>query len=142
MELPGVGEQADPSCIAAFHDILEIRVRRILVPLVGVHIDGLAVAESVHEEHDIHLLEFFLLVDCLLRVLNAGSALARILFFQRVKFLYDDLCHGITAVENVLIFVNVGVCFLVLRHERLDLQTDQFVQAHIQNGICLLFRKV
>ena len=30
VELSGVGEQADPSCIAALHDILEIRVRCLL----------------------------------------------------------------------------------------------------------------
>lgn len=59
VELSCVGKQTDSSRVAALHDIFEIRVRSLLISLICGNVDRLAVTEPVHEEHNVHLLEFF-----------------------------------------------------------------------------------
>ena len=141
MELSGIREQAHLSGIFAYEDKTVLRVCRLPVSLIGCDIDGLRIAEAIHEEDDIHLLDLLLLVDRFLGVLNRCPALAPIFLLEAVKLVHDYLRHGIPAVENVLIAVDICHGFLVLIDQRLNFKTDQLVQTHVQDSVCLLLRE-
>ena len=141
MELSCIREQAHLSGILADKDEAVLRVRCLFVSLVGRNIDGLRIAESIHEEDDVRLLDLLLLVDRFLGVFNCCPALAPVFLFEAVKLVHDNLCHGIPALKDVLIAVDISHGLFVLIDQRLDLESDQLIQTHVQNGVRLLLRE-
>ena len=63
-----------------------------------------------------------------------SAAFPAVLLLKPVQILYDHARHGIIIVEDILIARDILQCFLMLFYQRLDLQPDQTVQAHLQDG--------
>ena len=63
-------------------------------------------------------------------------------FFQCFQLFDDDFCHCRAASKDFLIQCNVFQCLLMFCHQGFDLQSDQLVQTHFQNGSRLTLGKM
>ena len=141
IQLSRIGEQADSSRVSALECKPVLRIRRLLIALIDGQIDGLGIAEAVHEKHHVHLFRLLFLKYRLRTVIDHGSSGPCELLFDLVQLIYDDLGHGLPALQNILITIDIRKGLLMLFNQRLQLQTDELVQAHFQNGVGLVLRK-
>ena len=96
---------------------------------------------KAHPEYNIHLFHFLLHINRLTGCCDLCFSDTLILLFNLIQFIHNNLCHGITSCQNIFIAVNICHCLIMLFDERFDLQTNQLIQTHFQNGICLLLCK-
>ena len=131
MHLSGGGKQAEPSGIFTGKDVFIFCICGFFIPLVSRDIHGFGVAKTIHQEDDIHLFQFFFLVDRFLSVLDDSFAGMAVFLLESVQFIHDDLGHGISAVQNILIAIDVCHGLFVFVDQCFQFQTDQLIQTHL-----------
>ena len=141
MELARGSEQTYLPRVLAEEDELALRVRGLFVALIGGFVHGLGIAEAVHEEDYIRLFYLLFLKDGLLHIVDDCPSLTAVGLLEAVQLVDDDLGHGIPAVQDILIAIDVRHGILMLLDQGLYLQADQLVQAHLQDGVGLALRK-
>ena len=107
--------------------MLVLRIRGFFVPLVDIRIYRLGIAKSVHQEYDFLLLDLILLVNRLFGILNGRAPLSGKFFFNLVQICYDDFCHRIIVVQDILISGDVLERLFMLFHQGFQFQADQFI---------------
>ena len=131
MHLTGIGKQADTSGVFTGEDVFILCIRGFFIPFISRLVDGFCVTKTVHEEYNIHLFQFFLLVDRFLTVLDDGLTGMAVFLFESIQFIHNDLRHGISAIQYVFIAVNICHGLFVLVDQGFQLQTDQLIQTHL-----------
>ena len=76
MHLSLFGKYGNSSVVAYRTFVLDLFVDGFFISFEGGNVDHLAVTESVHDEVNIHLFEFFFLIDGFLTVLDDSSSLS------------------------------------------------------------------
>ena len=142
MKLAAVSKKTDFICIHTGKHIAVFTAGSFFVSFIGIFVDQLHIAKTVHQEADLCFLHFFLLVNSFLCVFNGGAPLCTVFLFNGIQLFYDHFCHRIIMIQNILIKSNIFHGLLILCLKSLDFQTDQLVKAHIQNGCGLLFCKL
>jgi len=54
-----------------------------------------------------------------------------VFLLESVQFIHDDLGHGISAVQNILIAIDVCHGLFVFVDQCFQFQTDQLIQTHL-----------
>ena len=142
MKLAAVSKKTDFICIHTGKHIAVFTAGSFFVSFIGVFVDQLHIAKTVHQEADLCFLHFFLLVNSFLCVFNGGTSLCTVFLFNGIQLFYDHFCHRIIMIQNILIKSNIFHGLLILCLKSLNLQTDQLIKAHVQNGCGLLFCKL
>ena len=123
--------------IHAAQNILILLICRFPVTFIDGSIHRLCITKAVHQKDNLLLLYFIFLKHSFFCILDLRFTLHGIFFFQRIQIINDHLRHRIIIIQNILIFCNICKRCLMLLHQRLDFQTDQLVQTHLQNCLCL-----
>ena len=134
MHSPGICEHTDLVCIHTGEYIFVLAVCCLLIPLIRRLVNGPGISETVHKENNLHLLDFLFLIYGFGSIFNRCDTFSPEFFFYSFQLINDDCCHGIIVVENILIAGNIFQSCLMLCHKRLDLQANEFIEAHIQYG--------
>ena len=141
MHLPIRRKDAYTPRIHTIYNVLILPVGRSFIPLIGGGIYRFGIAETIHKEHDFLLLDLFLLIHGLLRILDGRAPLSRIFFLKPLEIFNDYIGHGAIVIKDILVFRDIPKRLLMLFHQRLDLKADQFVKPHLQNGCGLALRE-
>ena len=137
-----VGKEHNAGGVHHRHDAAVLLVQGLFCLVVGPAVYGLAVAEAVHQEDDLFLLHRRLHIDGFRAVLQKSPSGHRIFLPDGLQVLQEELVQVCPAAQVLLIGLNVLQGGLMLLQEGVDLQTDQTVQAHLQNGLGLAFGEV
>ena len=138
MKHAGVGEQADLVGVHHVNHIRALRLHGLRVAVVGGFIQKLAVAEAVHDEVNLLLLPRRLLVDRLAAVLQNRAPRNGELLLNGLQIFFNHLVHVFSSGQNLLVFFYLFKSLLIFLLQRQDLQADQLVEAHLQDGLGLL----
>ncbi len=137
MELSGVCKDTDLSGILALDDVLKFPVHRLLIALISIGINGLGIAEAIHYKVYIYLFQGLLYIDSLTGLHDLRASLCTISLLKSQQLPADDLGHRTPVLQDILIAIDIGHRLLVLFDQGLQLETDQLIKTHIQNGIGL-----
>ena len=121
--------------------ILAVLFRRFPVLFIGAHIKHFGVTEAIEAEYDFFLLHLLLFNHDLAGILEGGLPGARVLLLHRLKLADQKLRHLIMIIEQLPVQVYLFQRFIMILHERVNLETDQFDKAHIQDRIRLSLSK-
>ena len=116
---------------------LEFRIHGILVSLICGKINGLGIAEAVHDEHHLRLFLLRLHIHQLFSLRDFRLTRRRKTFFESGELLTDDSGHRASLLQNIFVAVNIGDGLLMLLQKSIDLQSDQLPKPQLQNRICL-----
>ena len=118
-----------------------VRMDRIMILIIGAPVYDLRIAESVHHEDDLFLLDFFLLDHDLPGVFNRRLPRGSVLLPDRLQLGNNDLRHRTVIIEKLSVLLNAGKRLVVLRYERLEFESDQPDKTHIEDRLRLLLRE-
>ena len=134
---PGVGEEADLCIIPDFYHISVFGKNRLLVAVKCRLINRFGVAKAVHHEIDIDRFLFLHDDDRRAGIDNVRLPLGGVILLVGKKIFLDDLLHRTALLQNVLVLENVRYGLFMFLRKLIDFQSDETVQAHIENGIRL-----
>ena len=137
MLLSGICKYAYFTRIHAGKYIFIFIVRRFLITVVDRHINGLGVAEAIHQEHDRHFLDLLLFIYDSFRILDGCPSGTGISLFDGIHLPENHAGHAGMIFQNILILRDVLQSLLIFLHQSLDLQTNQSVQTHLQDSLGL-----
>ena len=121
--------------------MLVLAVCGFFIPLIRCYIHSLCISEAIQKQDHILFFHPVLFIDCLFSILDHSAAFPCISLFVSFQFVNDHIRHRIIIVQDIFILFNVFQRLFMFLHERFDFQTDQFIEAHLQNRCCLLLGK-
>ena len=141
MHLACICKYTDLVCIHTVEYIFIFIMNSFFVSLISIFIYKLHITKAIHQEADFHLFHLLLFIDSFFCIFNRCTAFSSVFFLDGVHVFDDHGRHGIIIVQDIFIKSNVFHRLFMLSLQCFNFQTDQFIQTHIQNGICLTFCK-
>ena len=141
MHLAGIGKYTQFSGIDTVYDPFILCICSLFISLISCHIHCFGIAETIHQEDNFLFFYFLFFIDSLLAILYNGAAFARIFLFEMLQIFNDNFCHRIIIIQNVFISCNIFQSLLMIFHQRFNFQTNEFVETHFQDCICLALSK-
>ena len=120
--------------------VLGIRRFPVLLIYRLVHCPG--IPEPVHQEDTRIGLCLLLLDHNRAGIRDDRPARAGVSFLVGQKFRDDHIRHGVIAVQNIGVRCDILQRLVIVRLERVQLETDQSVELHLQDRVRLRLRKM
>ena len=137
-----VSEQTDLSGASAHEVVFISAFHRLLIPRIDSRVHRLGVSETIHDEQELSVL--FVFPDnkrnrLRLRYLRFSGL--RISVPDPGKIGSQDFCHGVALLQDILVAVDICDSLIVFFDQSFQFQSDQFVETHIKDRVCLCLRE-
>ena len=106
-------------------NLLALFLCRILVTLIGCHIDDSCISKSIQKNCNRLYLDWLLFDHSLFHVINNGLTLLGVFLLVSLQLGDNHLRHGSTVLQNIGIGLDVLHGLRILLTKCLDFQTDQ-----------------